>query len=971
MHRFTILTLLCLLGVGSFLLSAGHAATARTADDRLSTAQNLLNTRQDQQAAVELQGFLDAYPTDPRAGKAAYLLGNCYQHLEKYDKAILAYQLAVTRSPGAKGEALRGQAYYYLADCYFAQQALEKAAREYGNALKLLSGDAELSARARYWMGESFYQLEHYDQALSAYRKVVETAPKHELAPWSLYSIGMIELHGDQFAAAIDDLKRVTTEYKQSEVAGEATLALGFAYLERAQKTLNDKTARASDYHQALDFFHSALDDGKVTPSAKQRAMLAMAQADFDLQQYGDAEAICARALETVKPDDPLAHRLELWRGHALYYSKNYHDAVIAYSSVANCHSPELVNEALYWLGSSWYQMYESSKEPKASTEASNAFGRFLTNVDEKNTHAATAALLQAYCIEDLAKDAAARAKAVAAYRRIVDKWPTSREASQAQNGIVRLTSTMTIEELKPLVGNLPGGTGAWNAELRLAYEEYQAAQPKYDAVIAAARKVLDGKPGAEITAQAWCIIGAAQQKTGKLPEAITSYQQVLAGTPGADLAIFAQRGLVQAQLELKHYEEARDAALALAKLPLDEKNQSEAQMYLGNAYFGTQQMTEAQDCYQKIMTAYPTSPQASYALMCIAWIAETKKDLPRAVASYRDFLSKFPDDAQVPQAMYRLGVDLVDNKEYEKAIQAFQNVPKTWKFADEAAYAIAWAYHDLGKMDEANDQFAAVAKEYPNSPLATDSLFRLGEYWLEQKNYTQAMLNYNLASDKSPRGSLGELTLYKLGVCAFHAEQYQAAANAFGKLIGNYKDGQYEAESLYWRGQSLEKLAQYADARGAYGQYVDRFAKQPLMLDAALGAGRCALRAKQYADARTDMTRALQLCADTKKATDKTLDERAKNVAPEAQYDLAQSYFEEKHYTDALKAYAGVSAYKYEPWYSQSMLQMARCSAELGDREAAQTTLRLLLRNFPKSDAVKDVPTVVKDYGLDLGPMS
>ena len=117
------------------------------------------------------------------------------------------------------------------------------------------------------------------------------------------------------------------------------------------------------------------------------------------------------------------------------------------------------------------------------------------------------------------------------------------------------------------------------------------------------------------------------------------------------------------------------------------------------------------------------------------------------------------------------------------------------------------------------------------------------------------------------------------------------------------------------------------------------------------------------------DLQKALQLCTEASKGTDKALAERAKNVAPEAQFDLAQSHFEEKHFSDALNAYAGVSVYKYEPWYSQSMLQMARCSAELGDREAAQSSLQILLRNFPQSDAAKEVPKVVKEYGIDMGP--
>ena len=358
MHRFAFLTILCVLGVGIFLPFAVHAATAPTADQRLSTAQQLLTLNQDQQAAVVLQGFLDTFPNDARAGKAAYMLGRCYQHLQKYDKAILAYLQAVSKSPGEKGAQLRGQAYYYLADCYFAQQALEKAARYYGNALTLLADNADLAPRARYWMGESLYHLERYDQALIAYRKVVDTAPKHELAPWSLYSAGMIEMQHEQYDAAITDLERVTTTYQQSEVVGEATLALGLSYLERAQKTVNDKKARMSRrLSQALDIFQSTLDGKNVTPSAKQRAMLSMAQAYFDLEEYTEAEAICAEALKTVEPDTALALRLELWRGHALYNSKRYPDAVIPYTKVANSKSPEMVKEALYWLGSSWYKV--------------------------------------------------------------------------------------------------------------------------------------------------------------------------------------------------------------------------------------------------------------------------------------------------------------------------------------------------------------------------------------------------------------------------------------------------------------------------------------------------------------------------------------------------------------------------------------------------------------------------------------
>ncbi len=103
MHRFIYLRFLCLLGVSLFLLAAVQADTTPTADQTLVTAQQLLDSRQDQQAAVALQGFLTHYPQDARAAKAAFMLGRCYQHLAKYDKAVPAFEQADRQVAGRNG----------------------------------------------------------------------------------------------------------------------------------------------------------------------------------------------------------------------------------------------------------------------------------------------------------------------------------------------------------------------------------------------------------------------------------------------------------------------------------------------------------------------------------------------------------------------------------------------------------------------------------------------------------------------------------------------------------------------------------------------------------------------------------------------------------------------------------------------------------------------------------------------------
>ena len=98
-------------------------------------------------------------------------------------------------------------------------------------------------------------------------------------------------------------------------------------------------------------------------------------------------------------------------------------------------------------------------------------------------------------------------------------------------------------------------------------------------------------------------------------------------------------------------------------------------------------------------------------------------------------------------------------------------------------------------------------------------------------------------------------------------------------------------------------------------------------------------------------------------------LTERAKNVQPEAQFYLGQTNLEEKKFGEALKEFAAVAVYQLEPWYSRSMLQMAHASMGLGDRQAALRSLQLLRRNFPESDAAKEIPAVAMLYGIDVKP--
>lgn len=954
-----------ILAVALGLCGASLALAAGPADKDYKAAQQLFELRLDTQAVDELTKFVTTYPTDARVAMATFMIGRAQQRQQKYDKALEAYTQVIAKAVAPDQAKLRAETYYYMAECSLAQKDYEKAAKSYRLCLGTATADKDLTLRAQYWLAECLFQLNKFPDAVVEYKRVVELAPDHALAPWALYSIGDIELRRNNHSQAIAALEKVTTQYKDSEVAGEATLTLAFAYVGRARSGADTK---ANDYRRATELFTAVIESKKSTPTAVQKAAVALGHAYFDVKDYAKAADAYAKALETQDGATQSATETRLWRGHALYNGGKFDDALAEYARVAGSKYADLALLGQYWSGNAWFQVATKSKEQRAYTEAINAFQRFLKAPGAKQDATITrATLLMGFCQEDLAGLGAAdmRDKAIATFREIVAKWPASREAGEANSGIARLTQTMTADELKSLVGQLPPQAISAVA-LQLARQEFLAG--RYQAAMDAAKKVVDSNPAVEITAQATYLIAASQHKLGATNDAIASYKTALAKAPDTELTPLIQRGLTQAYLDARNYTEALTSAQALAASKrVSGKEMAEALMFLAEAYLNNGKNADALAAYRRVATEFPDSELAPNAMLGQAWVNETLKNRDQAITGYGDLIAKYPNSTLKDDAAFHLGYNYAEKKDFDNAIKYYAMVPPAHRLADQAAYAIAWAYRDQGKDKEANAQFAKVADAFPKSPLACDSLYRIGEYWLAQTQYTDAMLYFGRANDLNPADKLAPLVCYKLGVCAFFAAHYQEAANAFGKVTANYPTSEYVAESFFWKGQSLEKLGQLAPARDAYQAYLKGFPRMNLVLDAALGSGRTGLLLKQYAVARTDLQKALSLCDEVDQGTNLALKERSKNVAPEAQFYLGQSYFDEKKYDQAFKEFAAVDGYGYEPWGSRALLALAKCGALTNKMDSAAYTLKKLLTNYPDSEAAKSASDVAKEFNIPL----
>jgi len=99
---------------------------------------------------------------------------------------------------------------------------------------------------------------------------------------------------------------------------------------------------------------------------------------------------------------------------------------------------------------------------------------------------------------------------------------------------------------------------------------------------------------------------------------------------------------------------------------------------------------------------------------------------LDLAMKEYTEYVSKFGDTAQAPDAQYRIGEIHYSNEEWDGAVKAFdlllENYPDSKRVPD-ALYYKGICLGKLGRWPEATETLKDLRKRFPNNPMARLSL--------------------------------------------------------------------------------------------------------------------------------------------------------------------------------------------------------------------------------------------------------
>ncbi|RKX70543.1 hypothetical protein DRP53_04695 [candidate division WOR-3 bacterium] len=147
---------------------------------------------------------------------------------------------------------------------------------------------------------------------------------------------------------------------------------------------------------------------------------------------------------------------------------------------------------------------------------------------------------------------------------------------------------------------------------------------------------------------------------------------------------------------------------------------------------------------------------------------------------------------------------------DYEGALSDYLKA-LSLKDRPEPAYGAGWALYRLNDYDGAVRYFQIVTGRFPQSPLADDAWLTIGDIYLSQKRYSDALLAYQGVSKTS---TCYQTALFRIGLTYLRQNNYTKAIDYFARIKSD--------EARYMTGYSYFQLGKYQSALGVLARISD-----------------------------------------------------------------------------------------------------------------------------------------------------
>ncbi len=940
------------------------------------------------QAANAFSTVATKYPKSDLADKALYFQGDCLFSAGDVKGAMPAYQKLIQSYPQSPQLA---RAYYDLGIAQQESGQIEDAAKTYAAFLaKPELQQHELAHEVKLREALCRYDLEQVEVAAQRFQEVAQLKD-FAFADFAMLRWGQAKMDAGGTAEAAKILSELPKKFPKSPYVAAARLTAG-----RCFYTVEDYNAAQAALQPV-----AASDD----PAAAEAAYW-LGRSQLKLKDPAKALQTLEAATNRFKEGE-FAPYLRFARIDALYEIEDRRPETQAlYASfIKDFPNHPLTAQALYMaaltaLGAQEYAPASSTAE------------QFLGNAAFAQHELRPAVLYIAAEASLLAdqEDEAGRTKAEQLYRKLVQEFPDHTRAPRSQLRIgwclhAAKKFDETVAHLNSVVGQLQ--EPAHLAEAHLLVGRSHAAKDRDQEAAAAYDKALQANPKWERADEVLLAAAQSLRQLDNLDGAKDRLNRLLNEFGQSTFAAQARYQLGEIAQRQDKPEDALNQFKQVVEKYADSEFAAPASYAMSVIYFAKEDYAAAKGVLDKLLAGTAEAEVQQRGLYLRGLTLQRLMDYANAINDLNAYLKADPTGEDAPNARYVVALCQIGLKQFPQAsatLSQLLNEKSDFEHADKVYYEMGHALlQQEGKESEAVAAFRTLAEKIPDSPLAAESWFRVGQYHEQlaaagetpnQAELAKAEAAYRAGIDKAAADTeLSEKLQYKLGDMQFQLEKYADAAQTFEKQLQAHPDGQftgparylaaeayfrleqygkalplfvkvaddkfvnveqakvdrYRAQSLYRAGTSAAKLNNWKESETRYTQLLDKFKSFEQNSDARYGLG-VALQKQNQLD------RALQEFEQVTKETET-------ETAAKARFMIGEICFGQKKHEDAIEHFLLVAVgYPYEEWQALARFESARCFNELGDVKGAIRACRELLDKHPDHAKVQDAQKLLDE---------
>lgn len=808
--------------------------------------------------------------------------------------------------------------------------------------------------RGLFQIGESYFAMERYGDAIEAYRDLVARQRLDALSP--------------------DELERMKRE-KLAGLVDETALELAA----KAQIRIGTCLARLGQFEEGVGAYRTVIERFGTERALVEEAYLQMAEL---YEGRGDVDAAVATYREAVREtrDRVLRARIQYALAERQFARGQFQEAIGEYRIYLQGHG-EVALEAgfpearvRYRVAGAYQQWGQRELDAGAEAAGLDLLREAVAQYDTLLAGGGEGYGADGTFNRALAQQTLGTASDLSAAQQTYETLIAQGDARYAQRSLVQL------------------------AKLHLSLDRYTEAE-------AAATRLLQAYPGSHQRHQALLFQGLARQARGELEAAVSA----LAGIP-PESPLYGRSTLASghALVTLGRHDGAVE--VLAAGLPAADADQEASFRYLlGQAHHALGDDREALSQFGAGLAARPTAELEEALRLARGNTALVAGDPATAVADFRWVVDHAADPSRVKFARDGLAVaylrqnrgtdalELLDamagaaetpleeaellgriadlhyeRNEYGQTIEMarrllaldFDDGPTAGRdvgLKEKAAFLLGDAQLRTGATDSAMATFESSLRRHPQGAFAAPTRLNLATHRFAQGDLEGAVQQFAELAQQDLEPEQAFTVDFYLANARYSLREFAAARDLFARLLKEHPQSPERADLLFGLGESHYQLGDFPAASGYYRQILREFPAAPSADDAQYNLAWCLIEMGREDEAMAEFGRILK-------------DYPRSEFAPAAALTFGDFHYNRQEYPEAMAAYERVQqeypmaevasqvprlmgelreALAYEE-YEQGLALMDSAEAKQDDEiyEAAVAVFERVRRQYPGTES-------------------